>query len=66
MSEKLNENEAEVALLELRQRNLKAAQMLAQWIKEAETDSDEDQTDWPAVEKELLTNDLQFFEPEEP
>jgi hypothetical protein len=61
MSEKVNEDD--VGIIELRRRNLKAAELLEQWIEEA--DAEDDQTDWPAIEKEIQNSDLRFFEPED-
>jgi hypothetical protein len=48
-------------LSELRRRNLKAAELLEQWIIE---DADEDDSYWPALRKELLDSAMQCREPE--
>ena len=60
MSEKVNEDAA--SLLELRRRNLKAAELLEQWMIE---DADDDLTDWPAIERELEDSALRCREPED-
>jgi hypothetical protein len=56
MSQHINENDA--SILELRRRNLKAAELLQQWMVE---DADDDQTNWPVVEQELQDSTLSFF-----
>ena len=60
MSEKINEDD--ISNIELRRRNLKAAELLEQWMLE---DADDDQSYWPALERELQQSDLKFFEPED-
>jgi hypothetical protein len=60
MSEKVNEDD--VSIIELRRRNLKAAEFLEQLLKE---NVDDDETDWSVLERELQKSDLKFFEPED-
>jgi hypothetical protein len=52
MPEKVNEDDPSV--IELRRRNLKAAELLGQWIKAAE--ADDDQTDWSVFAIEYRDN----------
>ena len=59
MSEKANKESDD--FIELRRRNLKAAALLKRWMIE---DASDDQTDWPALEKDIQHSDLKFFEPE--
>jgi hypothetical protein len=60
MSRQVNEDDA--GILELRRRNLKAAELLEQWMIE---DADDDQTDWPILEQELRDGTLRCREPED-
>jgi hypothetical protein len=60
MSEKVNEDDP--SIIELRRRNLKAAELLEQWMVE---DAADDQSYWPILERELQKSDIKFFEPED-
>jgi hypothetical protein len=60
MSEKVNEED--VSIIEHRRRNLKAAELLEQWMIE---DANDDQTDWPAIERELQDSTFKCHEPED-
>jgi hypothetical protein len=44
-------NEGDLSMIELRRRNLLAAELLEGWVDEA--DSEDDCTDWSVLEKEL-------------
>ena len=57
MSEKVNKDD--VSTIELRRRNLKAAALLKQWMIE---DTDDDQSYWPALERELLDSTMRCRE----
>ncbi|MCC6125401.1 MAG: hypothetical protein IT426_10590 [Pirellulales bacterium] len=44
------------------ERNLRIAELLQQWLAE---DANDDQTDWPVLEQELLDSTMRCHEPED-
>jgi hypothetical protein len=59
MSQHVNEDDQ--SKIELRRRNLRAAELIRQWMIE---DANDDQTDWPALERELQDSTFRCYEPE--
>jgi hypothetical protein len=60
MSEKINEEN--IGMLELRRRNLLAADFLEQLLEE---EAEGDDANWTALEREIRKSDLKFHEPED-